>query len=838
MNRTRLRNRILLAAVGILAFCGIVLAGLFFALHSPFLLNRLASPFGLEVTAQAISFSPSFSGTISGLSLRSRGRDGLTLVASKVTAKNSLDRVLQGEVDSLILQNPKLTYRIGRHAGGASDLSFLKKLPTIRLLDIRNAEALLPFEGGQPQLELTSVNVTIRDFSPKAGGSIAFQANFAFGLRGDPAISAHGKINGTIRLAAVYPRPYGQGTVELAVDSGKYTSGNRTISLSGLSLATDLAYDRRTETFSITTLRGGGKDLGSIQGTARAVLRGEVPWSATWSVASIDFAQVFGVIKPFLPAEYRSWTLQGTGGVEAQLQGTYAADRPSFSGRVTFSFNQGGFSSPDSTKAAQGVSGRIILKLQYASPEEKVAFNLRSEQTDGEYLWGTFYTDLSGHQASLAADGSFFLGGAYPFDVKGSLDVFRTGEYSFSAGGTAKDWAARVKATVWHEALLKTPLKDSLRDLSPGLADLSITGTSSLEAAIRHDQAVTSVAGRYRMADASLNAPALPLAIQAISVDLPFDLVSPPSGQGAPSAPGQPGLIRLQAIQRKRLTIDSLQIPLIIARNMLEVPAPVVVPFFGGTIRLYGVQVDDVLSPARNRFGVEMDNVDLGRMTRRLLGTEIPGTISADLGVMRFANGRVTSEGRAVVRVFGGEIEATNFFAENLTASSRRLGGDITFRNINLEELTRKIAVGKMSGIIQGSLKHFVMEYGQPASFTLEVESVKAPGVAQQISMDAIQSISILGTGGDGALNRGITRFFREYPYSKIGLRCVLTNDQFSINGTIHEGGKEYLVRRGLLRGVDVVNQNPVNVISFRDMQERIQRIFRPAQAGAGLEAE
>ena len=126
------------------------------------------------------------------------------------------------------------------------------------------------------------------------------------------------------------------------------------------------------------------------------------------------------------------------------------------------------------------------------------------------------------------------------------------------------------------------------------------------------------------------------------------------------------------------------------------------------------------------------------------------------------------------------------------------------------------------------------MEYGEPASFVLDVASVATRGVEQSISMDAIQSISILGTGADSALNRGITQFFKEYPYSKIGLRCVLKNDQFSVNGTIHEGGKEYLVRRGLVRGVDVVNQNPNNVISFRDMEERIKRLSRSAETGPG----
>ena len=137
-----------------------------------------------------------------------------------------------------------------------------------------------------------------------------------------------------------------------------------------------------------------------------------------------------------------------------------------------------------------------------------------------------------------------------------------------------------------------------------------------------------------------------------------------------------------------------------------------------------------------------------------------------------------------------------------------------------------------MTGVIQGSLKNFAMEYGEPASFVLDLESVPKRGVAQSISTDAIQSISILGTGAGSALNRGITQLFREYPYSKIGLRCVLKNDQFSVNGTIHEGGKEYLVRRGLFRGVDVVNQNPDNVISFRDMEERLKRISRSAETG------
>ena len=39
------------------------------------------------------------------------------------------------------------------------------------------------------------------------------------------------------------------------------------------------------------------------------------------------------------------------------------------------------------------------------------------------------------------------------------------------------------------------------------------------------------------------------------------------------------------------------------------------------------------------------------------------------------------------------------------------------------------------------------------------------------------------------------------------------------------EGGTEYLVKRGSFPGVDVVNQNPDDRISFKDMVNRIKRI-------------
>ena len=818
------RKRILRVALGVFACCGILVGVLFAMVQSPPLVTRLARVFGYDLRVQSISISPNLSGSISGLSVKSLRDGSPILLAANVTVKNSLDMMLQGEIEYLELQQPKFTFRLGRGQGG--DLSFLEKLPRIGLLILRDAEAQLTFEEGHQEVRLRNANLTIKTFSPKTGGTITFQSQFDVTSGGETAIAASGTIKGDFQLTGMNPRPYGKGTLELALDSGRYTSNDQTVSLGGLTLATDVVYDQRTDTLSITALRGASPSLGSINGAARAVLRGEWPWSANLSAASMDFARVFAVIKPFLSEAYSAWTVQGKGGVEAELKGTYAKEQLAFNGSVAFSFSEGGFSSPDGTKAAQGMKGKIVLKLQRAAPGQAISFNLGAEGWGGEFLWGGYYNNLADQRAALGADGVLWAEEQREFSLKGWLDVFQSGDYAFLADGKADEWRIQLKAAnVSHARIVQSLVGAPLKEALPRLGTLSVTGTSSLEAAIRHEGTTTAITGRYRMSDTTLTAPDVQLAVQDLAVNLPFDLLYPRAGENT-SPPAEPGFLRVQSLHRRRLTLENLQIPLLVAQNKLEMPEPVVIPFFGGKVQLYGVQIDDLLSPARYRFGVKIDNVDLGRLTRTLLGTEYPGTINADLGLMRYENNRLVSEGAATVQVFGGEVEASNFFAENLALPSRRFGGDITFRDISLEQLTQKIEIGKVSGVVQGFLKHFVMEYGQPASFDLDVESIDVPGVSQWISLEAIQSISILGTGASTELNTWITQLFKKFPYSRIGLRCVLHNDQFSVRGTIHEGGTEYLVRRGLLRGVDVINQNPENVISFRDMAERIDRVW------------
>jgi hypothetical protein len=314
---------------------------------------------------------------------------------------------------------------------------------------------------------------------------------------------------------------------------------------------------------------------------------------------------------------------------------------------------------------------------------------------------------------------------------------------------------------------------------------------------------------------------------------LPFDLFYPSAPESAlkDTKRGQTGFIKIGLLEKGDVKIENMTIPIILSGNTFSISENIKVSLFGGDITIKEFTGEEILFPSRQfHFGLNVEGLDIDLLSRDMTGEDMHGMLQADFPMIKYQDSAWSVQGKAVVKVFGGEVEATNITATDLFSHSRKIAGDLSFEGISLEKVTEKIKIGTMTGIIRGSLRDLEIEYGQPSHFVLDIESVKTEGIKQKISVNAIQNISIVGTGSAGMatiLSGGIRRFFKEYPYSKIGIQCTLENDNFSIRGKIHEGGKEYLVRRGLLRGVDVINANPQNVISFKDMQERIRRISK-----------
>lgn len=283
--------------------------------------------------------------------------------------------------------------------------------------------------------------------------------------------------------------------------------------------------------------------------------------------------------------------------------------------------------------------------------------------------------------------------------------------------------------------------------------------------------------------------------------------------------------MRVKELRLAGEKLGPLDIPVVLVPNRLYIGGSIAVPLFDGRLDLRGIRVDEPLSPDfRIRLAVRLDGLDLARIGGK--DSILEGRLDGLLDPVLVGKDRLTAVGDLTGDLFGGRMEIRNVAVERPFQPGREITSDVDVSLLDLQRLSAALGIGRVTGRLSGSAAGLRVAYGQPVAFRLRLESVPVRGVAQSVSLKAVDSISVVSTGSplSGLGSSIMTRLFREFPYAKIGIECSLKNDVFTVRGLVHEDGVEYLVKRRLLAGIDVINRNPDNRIGFSDMLERAKR--------------
>jgi hypothetical protein len=319
-----------------------------------------------------------------------------------------------------------------------------------------------------------------------------------------------------------------------------------------------------------------------------------------------------------------------------------------------------------------------------------------------------------------------------------------------------------------------------------------------------------------------------PALLSGLDIDLPFtySFGAADPGRPAPSDVAKWGRLRLEKIRLSGQELGPLEMPAVLVPNRLYLGGTVRGSLFGANLVLRRIRVDEPLSPdVRLRMAAELDDLDLSRIPGNK--SAIEGRIGGILDPVSLGRERMTAGGELTGDLLGGGLNVRRVTVERPFSEGREIGADVTVDRIDLERASAALGVGRITGRLSGAIKGLRVAYGQPVAFDLRMESAPAKGVSQTVSLKAVNSISLIGTGSalSGLGLSLMTTFFREFPYEKIGFECSLENDVFTVRGLIHEDGVEYLVKRRFFAGIDVVNGNPDNRIGFSDMLERAKRV-------------
>jgi hypothetical protein len=162
---------------------------------------------------------------------------------------------------------------------------------------------------------------------------------------------------------------------------------------------------------------------------------------------------------------------------------------------------------------------------------------------------------------------------------------------------------------------------------------------------------------------------------------------------------------------------------------------------------------------------------------------------------------------------------------------------DLDFEELSLGQMTETLEIGRVSGIVRGRVEKLEIVNGEPVRFDAWMETVSRPGVSQRVSVAAIRQLSILGGSGGDPLSHGILSFFDEYRYAKMGFRCSLQNDRFTLHGIEAVDGKDYLVVGSIMPPrVNVISHN--QTISFSQMIRRLERALATTEKDPSTEPQ
>jgi hypothetical protein len=312
--------------------------------------------------------------------------------------------------------------------------------------------------------------------------------------------------------------------------------------------------------------------------------------------------------------------------------------------------------------------------------------------------------------------------------------------------------------------------------------------------------------------------------IGPIVLDLPFQIDLGETKQPSSRAPRR-GTLAIERARFAAQSIASIKTTLSLSNNSLRLLQPISVKIFGGEVVIGNLSWPDLLEdPKRVSLSAELKRLQLESMTEALHWPRFSGTLTGSIPKVQSVDNALRTQGEIQAVLFGGRMSIAKLEIENPFSSLASVKLDAKLDDIDLEQLSKTFAFGRISGILEGSIEDLVVTDGQPSQLRADFRTVDR-GTEQRISVEALNKITVLSSGASaGALYGGLASFFDSFRYSKLGFKATLKNDRLTLRGVESDGDKELLVVGSLLPPTVNIISHTQN-IAFSELLRRLERI-------------
>ena len=488
----------------------------------------------------------------------------------------------------------------------------------------------------------------------------------------------------------------------------------------------------------------------------------------------------------------------------------------------------GKFQSPDANKIGENLRVRGPVAIDWFSAKETARITADLTAESGEILWNTFFADLQTPKPRISFDGDYARAqdrlecrrGALVLANIGAVDIVGSIE---ELAETPRFRLQVRSANFLPGGFFETLLRENLKRQYPFVETLRLRGTLAFDVHVSGNREDLAAAGDLSLSGGGLRARTDDWEIGEISLKLPFAV----GWGGAAKAGGdpRPGTLSVGRILFARRDVKLSPAKLTLFQNELRFDEPLRAAAFGGDIVVGNLRWPDLIRlPRQMAFSLAASRLQLEDLTEALGWPRFSGTLTGSIPEVQSAGAILKTNGELRAEVFGGRVRISKLEIENPFSALAAIRLDAALANIDLEQLSRTFAFGRISGILEGTVADLMITDGQPARFGADLHSVDR-GREQRISVEALDKITVLSSGRSaGALYGGLAGLFDSFRYSKLGFKAILRNDRLVLRGVETRGDQEYLVVGSILPPtVNIVSHT--QTIGFSELLRRLERI-------------
>ena len=480
----------------------------------------------------------------------------------------------------------------------------------------------------------------------------------------------------------------------------------------------------------------------------------------------------------------------------------YSENKPDID--ATFQFKNASFSDEAGLHAAEKLTGSLAISLKPSADAWRWRTDL--DWQSGEVFWQPFYIASGGHQ--LTASGKL-VNELLTVD-SAQLKVKDVGELNASGQLSLNNFKILNLSANLPHLDLNTAYPMFFKPLleKTAFANAEVAGVAALKLEIENTEPKLF---ELLLKDVDIADKNEKFAFYKVNANIPwdYDLAKTISfGYQSGALLNLPlGKTNIQAqVDRYSLTAPSIKLPIL-----------------DGALNLTNISASRRADQWYWHLGARLDAVSMEDFSTHLNLPKMQGKASAEIPLVTYAAGTLTTDGSLVLNVFNGTATVTQLTMQSPLGIAPKLNADIALRNLDLGVLTSTFSFGAIEGKLDGDIKNLELQNWKPVKFDAVVQS--SPGkYPKKISQRAVENISALGGGGAAAaVQRSFLRFFEQFNYGKMGLSCRLRNDICEMGGVESTPHGYVIVKGSGIPAITVMGYN--ETVAWSELLARIKRV-------------